>query len=116
MKKFFRVLLCLAIIAGGLYGAWVAVEIFDDMQTSYREELLRSQLLNLGAQQRITELLSENARLQAELDLLRAALPAFAEIEIEEEPPSLREVAQSAGGSNLTPPVSIADFPLEEGD
>jgi len=98
MKKFFRVLLCLAIIAGGLYGAWIAVEIFDDMQTAHREELLRSQLLNLGAQQRITELLSENARLQAELDMLRAALPAFAEIEIEEELLSTDLLEQSPEG------------------
>jgi len=81
MKKFLRVLLSLVIIAGGLYGAWVAVGIFDDMQTGYREELLRSQLLNLGAQQRITELLRENSQLQAELDMLRA-LPAFAEMQL----------------------------------
>jgi len=83
MKKFLRVLLSIAIIAGGIYGAWIALELFDDMQTNYREELLRSRLLNLGSQQRITELLNENARLRNELDALRA-VAVFAEDEIEE--------------------------------
>jgi len=90
MKKFLRIILSIAIIAGGLYGAWTAIELFDEMQTNYRDELLRSQLLNLGSQQRITELLNENERLQAELETLRA-LPAFAEMELEIEEEIIEE-------------------------
>ena len=78
MKRFLTFLLSVVIIAGGLYGAWIGLEFFDNMRAGYREELSRSQFLNQAAQQRITILLEENARLQAELDELRS-LPAFAE-------------------------------------
>jgi len=78
MKRFLVVLLSLVIIAGGLYGAWVALEFFDSTRAAYREELARSQLLNITNQQRIADLLEENSRLRAELHEIRS-LPAFAE-------------------------------------
>jgi len=78
MKKLLSVLLSLAIIAGGLYGAWIALEYFDNTRAAYREELARSQFLNLAAQARISDLMEENARLQSELDELRS-LPVFME-------------------------------------
>ena len=77
MKRFFGILLILVIIAGGLYGAWTALEFFDNTRAAYREELARSQLLNLTNQQRIADLLEENSQLREELDEIRS-LPAFA--------------------------------------
>ena len=67
MKRFFKILISLIIIAVILYGAWTALETFDNMRAFYREELSRSQLLNQSAQQRITDLLEENANLRHQL-------------------------------------------------
>ncbi|MCL2837475.1 MAG: hypothetical protein FWE04_00155 [Oscillospiraceae bacterium] len=77
MKRFFTILIVLLMIAGGLYGAWTALEFFDNVRLNYREELARSQLLNQNAQQRITDLIAENTELRSELEELRN-LPAFA--------------------------------------
>jgi|GEM_PF-2791085 len=88
MKRFFTILIVLMIIAGGLYGAWTALEFFDNVRLGYREELARSQLLNQNAQQRITDLMIENAELRLELEELQS-LPVFIEqvinIEVLEE-------------------------------
>jgi len=88
MKRFFTVLIVLLIIGGGLYGAWTALEFFDNVRLNYREELARSQLLNQSAQQRITNLITENEELRSELEELRS-LPTFTEqvidIEVLEE-------------------------------
>ena len=101
MKRFLQILLSLVLIAGGLYGAWIGLEAFDDMRAGYRDELARSRMLNFTAQQRITDLLGENERLSAELDELRA-LPAFAElveaeVEIEVEDEDLEESDEDVG-------------------
>jgi len=76
MKKFLRILFAVTVLAGGLYGAWTALEYFDNVRVAYREELARSQLLNQANQQRISELMAENIRLRAELERV---VPVFAD-------------------------------------
>ena len=62
--------MAIALIAGGLYGAWVALEHYDNVRATYREELARSRTLNFTNQQRISDLLKENEVLRAQLTII----------------------------------------------
>jgi len=113
--------MAMVLISGALYGAWTALEHYDNTRAAYREELERSRILNFTNQQRISELMQENAELRAELD----AMPVFvestppvgiADIPLPEEdlPPSAREVSRSDGGSH-SPLSATPTSPLPEG-
>jgi len=69
MRRFIYIVVSLTIISGILYGAWMALDYFDSVRSNYREELSRSQLLNQSAQQRIADLLVENAELRRQLTM-----------------------------------------------
>jgi len=60
--------MAMVLISGALYGAWTALEHYDNTRAAYREELERSRILNFTNQQRISELMQENARLQLIID------------------------------------------------
>ena len=68
MRNFFNTLFVLVIATAILYAVWTVGMMFDDMKATYRDELHKSQLLNHSAQQRIIELMDENARLREELE------------------------------------------------